>query len=60
MGKRAGLFHMKATNLACGMRQKEAHPVTVTSFAAQQTGTQKSPVFDLLDVSLAGSCTGVA
>lgn len=42
------------------MKRKEACPVTVISFAAQQTGTQKLHVFYLLDVSLVGRCTGVA
>lgn len=59
-GERAGIFHMKATNLACGMKRKEACPVTVISFAVQQSGTQKLHVFYLLDVSLTGRCTGVA
>lgn len=59
-GERAGLFHMKAMNFACGMKRKEACPVTMISFANKQSGTQKLHVFYLLNVSLAVRCTGVA
>lgn len=57
-GKEQGFFIWK--QWTCEMKRKEACPVTVISFAAQRTGTQKLHVFYLLDVSLAGRCTGVA